>query len=312
MEKHKFRFGVTSTGAKTGEEWRRKAVRAEELGYSTFLVPDHFLEQIAAIPALAMAAAYTTKIRVGSIVCSNDFRHPMLLAKEAATIDMLSNGRFELGIGAGFLKAEYDAIGIPFDPPEKRVARLEEAVKAIKAYFQDEAVKFEGNHYQIQWEKGLERIPKAVQKPHPPIFIGGGGRRMLSIAAREADIIGLAVKVQANGSGPDPRDIAVSLTQKIAWIEEEAGARFENIEFNIQTWAVAITDDREQAAERLAQQFPLPVELLLNIPYVLIGTRDEIISQIEVHRSKLGISYFSVFERHMEEFAPVVSRLSGS
>lgn len=311
MEKHKFRFGVTSTGAKTGDEWKRKVVRAEELGYSTFLVPDHFLEQIATMPALAMAAAYTTKLRVGSIVCSNDFRHPMLLAKEAATIDMLSNGRFELGIGAGFLKAEYDVIGLPFDAPDKRVSRFEEAVKAIKAYFQDESLKFEGNHYRIQWEKGLERIPKAVQKPHPPIFIGGGGRRMLSIAAREADIIGLAIKVQANGSGPDPRDIAVSLAQKIAWIEEEAGERFENIELNIQTWAVAITDDREQAAERLAQQFPLPVKILLNIPYLLIGTEDEIISQIEGYRSKLGISYFSVFERHMEEFAPIVSRLSG-
>ncbi len=311
MEKHKFRFGVTSTGAKTGDEWKRKVVRAEELGYSTFLVPDHFLEQIATMPALAMAAAYTTKLRVGSIVCSNDFRHPMLLAKEAATIDMLSNGRFELGIGAGFLKAEYDVIGLPFDAPDKRVSRFEEAVKAIKAYFQDESLKFEGNHYRIQWEKGLERIPKAVQKPHPPIFIGGGGRRMLSIAAREADIIGLAIKVQANGSGPDPRDIAVSLAQKIAWIEEEAGERFENIELNIQTWVVAITDDREQAAERLAQQFPLPVKILLNIPYLLIGTEDEIISQIEGYRSKLGISYFSVFERHMEEFAPIVSRLSG-
>lgn len=311
MEKHKFRFGVTSTGAKTGDEWKRKVVRAEELGYSTFLVPDHFLEQIATMPALAMAAAYTTKLRVGSIVCSNDFRHPMLLAKEAATIDMLSNGRFELGIGAGFLKAEYDVIGLPFDAPDKRVSRFEEAVKAIKAYFQDESLKFEGNHYRIQWEKGFERIPKAVQKPHPPIFIGGGGRRMLSIAAREADIIGLAIKVQANGSGPDPRDIAVSLAQKIAWIEEEAGERFENIELNIQTWAVAITDDREQAAERLAQQFPLPVKILLNIPYLLIGTEDEIISQIEGYRSKLGISYFSVFERHMEEFAPIVSRLSG-
>lgn len=311
MKKHKFRFGVTSTGAKTGDEWKRKVVRAEELRYSTFLVPDHFLEQIATMPALAMAAAYTTKLRVGSIVCSNDFRHPMLLAKEAATIDMLSNGRFELGIGAGFLKAEYDVIGLPFDAPDKRVSRFEEAVKAIKAYFQDESLKFEGNHYRIQWEKGLERIPKAVQKPHPPIFIGGGGRRMLSIAAREADIIGLAIKVQANGSGPDPRDIAVSLAQKIAWIEEEAGERFENIELNIQTWAVAITDDREQAAERLAQQFPLPVKILLNIPYLLIGTEDEIISQIEGYRSKLGISYFSVFERHMEEFAPIVSRLSG-
>lgn len=311
MKKREFRFGVTSTGAKTGDEWKKKVVRAEELGYSILLVPDHFVGQIATMPALAMAAAYTSRIKVGSIVCSNDFRHPILLAKEAATIDMLSNGRFELGIGAGFLKIEYDAIGIPFDPPEKRVGRFEEAVKAIKNYFKNDSAEFKGNHYHIHGEKGLDRIPEPVQKPYPPLFIGGGGKRMLSIAAREADIIGLAGKVQANGSGPDPRDFAVSLAEKIAWVKEEAAERFENIEFNIQTWAVVVTNHREQAAAQLAKQFPLPVETLLNLPYLLIGTEDEIGYQLEEYRSKLGISYFSVFDRYMEEFAPIVSRFSG-
>ena len=311
MNKKKFRFGVTSTGATTGDEWKKKVVRAEELEYSTLLVPDHFVEQIATMPGLAMAAAFTSRIRVGSVVCSNDFRHPLLLAKEAATIDMLSNGRFELGIGAGWLKSEYDAIGIPFDPPKQRVGRFEEAVKVIKNYFQNGSVEFKGSHYHIHGGKGLDRIPEPVQKPYPPILIGGGGKRMLSIAAREADIIGLAVKVQANGSGPDPRDIAVSLAEKIAWVKEEAAERFENIEFNLQTWAVVVTNHREQAAAQLAKQFPLPVEILLNLPYLLIGTEDEIGSQLEECRSQLGISYFSVFDRHMEEFAPIVSRLSG-
>lgn len=223
---------------------------------------------------------------------------------------MLSNGRMELGIGAGWLKAEYDALGIPFDQPAIRVKRFEEAIKIIKSYFQDKIVTFDGNYYRINGEKGIDRIPETVQKPHPPIFIGAGGKQMLTIAAREADIIGLAIKVKEDGTGPDPRDIAITLEKKIAWVKDIAGARFDDIEFNIQTWAVVITDDRRQAATMLAKQFPLPVEMLLNIPYLLIGSEKEIISQIEQFREQLGITYYSIFERHMEDFAPIVSKLS--
>jgi len=311
MNKRKYRFGVTSTGASSDVEWRKKVEYIENLGYSTLLVPDHFIEQIATIPALAMAAAHTTTLRVGSLVCSNDFRHPVMLAKEAATLDMLSNGRFELGIGAGWLKAEYDAIGISFDPPSKRVSRFEEAVQVIKAYFQDDPIKYHGKYYDVQAGPGLDRTPKTVQKPYPPILIGAGGKRMLSIAAREADIIGLAIRVQTNGSGPDPGDIATTLTQKLEWIQAEAGDRFDDIEFNIQTWAVVITEDREQAATQLAKKFPLPIEILLNIPYLLIGTIEEIADQIKRYRAQYGISYFGVFEQYMKDFAPVVELLAG-
>jgi len=310
MNERKIRFGVTSTGASSAGEWKRKVEQVENLGYSTLLVPDHFVEQIATIPALAMAAAYTKTLRVGSLVCSNDFRHPIMLAKEAATLDMLSNGRFELGIGAGWLKAEYDAIGIPFDPPRKRVGRLEEAIQVIKTYFQNDPIKYDGKYYDVQEGWGLDRSPKSVQKPYPPILIGAGGKRMLSIAAREADIIGLTIKVQANGTGPDPSDIGTTLTQKLEWIQAEAGDRFGDIEFNIQTWAVAITEDREQAAAQLAKKFPLPVNILLNIPYLLIGTIEEIACQIKSYHAQYGISYFSVFDRHMEDFAPVVDLLA--
>jgi probable F420-dependent oxidoreductase len=311
MKKHKFRFGVTSYGASSALAWREKVERIEALGYTTVLVPDHFVEQIATIPALAMAAAYTKNLRVGSIVCSNDFRHPIMLAKEVATVDLLSNGRFELGIGAGWLKAEYDALGIPFDPPGKRVSRLEEAVKVIKAYFEDDEINFDGEYYQIRDGPGLDRTPRAVQLPRPPILIGAGGKRMLSMAAREADIIGITIKVQANGSGPDLRDIATTLTEKIEWIRAEADTRTDEIELNIQTWAVVITEDREQAAAQLAGKFPLPAEMLLNIPYLLIGTEEEIIDQIKNYQTRYGISYFSVFERHIEEFAPIVDVLAG-
>lgn len=311
MQNHTFRFGVTSTGASSAADWKELVTQVERLGYSTLLVPDHFIEQIATIPALAVAAAHTSTLRVGSIVCSNDFRHPILLAKEAATIDMLSNGRFELGIGAGWLKSEYDALGIPFDEPGTRVARLEEAIQIIKRYFSDDPVMCDGDYYQINGENGLERIPEPVQKPHPPILIGAGGKRMLQIAAREADIIGLAIKTSALGSGPDPSDIATTFNQKVAWIRKAAGERFDDIELHIQTWAVIITEDRERAAEMVGKQFPLPTDLILNIPYLLIGSVEEIVAQIENYRELYGISYYSVFERHLNEFAPVVAQLNG-
>jgi len=310
MQNRPFRFGVTSTGATSADAWKSKVERIEQLGYSTLFVPDHFIEQIATMPALAMAAAYTTSLRFAPLVCSNDFRHPILLAKEAATLDMLSNGRFELGLGAGWLKAEYDALGISFDSPGERVSRLEEAIQVIKAYFQDEPLQHQGQYYTLQTGRGLDRIPNPVQKPHPPLLIGAGGKRMLSIAARHADIIGLAVKVQSNGAGPDPRDIATTFAQKLAWIREEAGDRFEDIELNIQTWAVVITNDRQQAATRVAKQFPLPIEILLNTPYILIGTIEEIAEQIQRYREAYHLTYFTVFDRHMEDFAPVVDLLT--
>lgn len=310
MSKKQFRFGVTSIGAPTAKMWKEKVTRTEELGYSTLLIPDHFIEQIATIPALMSAASLTSSLRVGSIVCSNDFRHPILLAKEAATIDMLSGGRFELGIGAGWLKSEYDAIGIPFDTPGTRVARLEEAVQVIKSYFKGDQVIFEGKYYQINSEKGLESIPVPVQKPHPPILIGGGGKRILTLAAREADIIGLALRTSALGTGPDPADIATTINQKIEWIKQAAGNRYNDLEIHIQTWAVMITDDRESSAKLLGKQFPLPPEILLNLPYLLIGSADEIIEQIEKYRESYGISYYSIFEQYQEDFAPVVAYLS--
>jgi len=311
MAKNKFRFGLTSTGAGSADVWKEKVLKTEGLGFSTLLVPDHFIEQIATIPAMMSAAAYTSDLRVGSIVCNNDFRHPILLSKEAATIDMLSNGRVELGIGAGWLKSEYDALGLSFDSPGTRISRLEEAIQIFKAYFKDDPVKFEGMYYTINGEQGLEKIPEPVQKPHPPLLIGGGGKRILKLAAREADIIGIALKTSALGNGPDPQDIATTLQQKITWIRETAGDRFEELELHLQTWAVVITDDREGAAQILAKQFPLPPEMLLHLPYLLIGTVEEIVMQIERTRAMYGISYFSVFDRHIDEFAPVVAQLTG-
>jgi probable F420-dependent oxidoreductase len=311
MTKKPFRFGVATYGAETGAAWITKARKVEELGYSTLLVPDHFIEQIATIPALTAAALATTKLRVGSIVLCNDFRHPILMAKEAATIDFLSDGRFELGLGAGWMKAEYDATGIPFESPSIRVSRLEEAIKIIKGYWSDEPFTFSGRYYEVDETKGIEKIPRTVQRPYPPLLIGAGGRRMLSLAAREADIIGLTIRVRADGRGPDFNDIGVSLSQKVGWVKDVAGDRFEDIELNVLTWALVITDNREQAAAPLAKRFSLPEETVLSLPFLLIGSVDEIADDIESHREQYGISYYVIWDRDMEAFKPIVSRLKG-
>lgn len=311
MGKMPFRFGIASTGAGSGAEWTAKALRAEELGYSTLVVPDHFIEQISPMPALAAAAQATSSLRVGSIVFCNDFRHPMLLAKEAATIDFLSEGRFELGLGAGWMKAEYDAIGLPFDSPGVRVSRLEEAVRVIKGYWGDEPFRFSGKHYTVDESKGVEKIPQPVQRPHPPLLIGGGGRRMLTLAAQEADIVGLALRVRSDGKGPDISDLGVSLETKVDWIRSEAGERFDEIELNVLTWALSITDEPQSVAETLSKRFGVSPDTLLELPFLLVGSLDEIQERLVEHRERFGISYFMIWDRDMEAFAPIAKRLTG-
>src|SRR5438876_677403 len=198
-----FRFGVSVHGSKSRAEWIGIARQAEALGYSTLLIPDHLGDQLSPIPALVAAADATSTLRIGSLVFDNDFRHPVMLAKEAATLDVLSGGRFELGIGAGWLRSEYEQAGIPYDPPGVRVGRMEEALQIIKGLFADRPVTFSGTYYKVS---ALEGQPKPVQRPHPPILIGGGGKRILSIAAREATIVGFLPIVRPDGSGPDLTD----------------------------------------------------------------------------------------------------------
>jgi len=226
-----FRFGVSVHGTKSGTEWRGIARQAEALGYSTLLLPDHLGDQLSPIPALVAAADATSTLRVGSLVFDNDFRHPALLAKEAATLDVLSGGRLELGIGAGWMKPEYDQAGIPFDRASERIGRMEEGVQIIKGLFADGPVDFAGHYYTIT---GLEGFPKPVQRPHPPLHIGGGGQRLLSLAAREADIVGFLPRARRDGMGQDVTDATPeALEQKIAWVREAAGARFDELELGV-------------------------------------------------------------------------------
>ncbi|MCB0029551.1 MAG: TIGR03621 family F420-dependent LLM class oxidoreductase [Anaerolineales bacterium] len=303
-----FRFGVTCDRPVSASQWRDTARQAEALGYDVLLMPDHFVGQMATLPALAFAAAHTTTLRVGSLVCNNDFRHPLLLAKEAATLDLLSAGRFELGLGAGWLKSEYDAIQLPFDPPAVRVTRLAEAIQMLKAYFQGEPM-YAGDFYRMNSQAGLDHLPRPVQQPQPPLLIGAGGRRMLTLAARQADIVSLAVKVKADGSGPDPADLAVTPAEKAAWVRHAAGERAANIKFHIQTWAVAVTTDRQAAAEAVAAQLGVPAPFLLDTPYVMLGTVNEIAAQLARYREQFGLTYISVFARDMAAIAPVIAQL---
>src|SRR5215469_12540799 len=272
-----FRFGVSVHGSKSRAEWRDIARQAESFGYSTLLLPDHLGDQLSPIPALVAAADATSVLRIGSLVFDNDFRHPVMLAKEAATLDVLSGGRLELGVGAGWLKPEYERAGIPFERASVRIARMEEAIRIVKGLFADEPVDFAGQHYTIT---GLEGFPKPVQRPHPPLHIGGGGQRLLSIAAREADIVGFIPRARADGQGQDMADATPeALEQKIAWVREAAGARFADLELSLLVAQVFTTEDREQAAQliatTLAAGLDVSTDQILRAPYLLIGTIDQ-------------------------------------
>ena len=305
-----FRFGVTAPTPSAGTDWVERARRVEQLGYSILVVPDHFRDHLAPVPALTAAALATTRLRVGSLVFSNDFRHPAVLAKEAATIDVLSGGRFELGLGGGWLRAEYDQTGIPFEAPGTRIERLEEAVTIIKGLLAGERVTFAGRHYTIA---DLEGRPTPVQRPHPPIAIGGGGRRTLTLAAREASIVGLVPRARRDGSGLDMTDLSDTATrEKLEWVRSAAGDRFDSLEIHALIQAVAVGERRTAAADQLASRFKVARDVVLETPYVLLGTIEEICETLWERRERYGISYLTVFERDMEVFAPVVARLAGT
>jgi probable F420-dependent oxidoreductase len=308
--KKPFRFGVTQSRATSGQDWRDSARRIEALGYSTLTIADHFPERLAIVPALMAAADATERLRVASWVFCNDFRHPVVLYKEAATIDLLSDGRLELGIGAGWLKDEYDAAGIPFDPPGVRVSRMFEAVRILKGLAGDEPFDFEGDHYRIT---GMEGAPKPAQKPLPPLSIGGGGKRVLSFAAREADIVSVVAKALPQG-GLDGQDLTLEATRrKVGWIREAAGER--DPELNILVYTFEVTDDREGTARRYAETLELSPEDVLASPHVLIGTVDQMVEDLVRRRQELGISYIVLntnVREHTEQFAPVVAELSGT
>lgn len=289
-----FRFGVVSGGLLLPEKWTNLARQAEDLGYASLLMPDRpSMGGLALFSALAFAAAHTTSLRIGSYVFCNDYRHPAMLAKEVATLDQLSGGRFELGIGAGVSAYDYQQMGMPFDSAGTRVGRLEEAITIIKQFFTKDEVNFSGKYYTIS---GMKALPKAVQKPHPPIFVGSGGKRMLSMAAREVNIIGPALKM--GPQGVDPAD--ATMEEKIAWIRAAAGERFAELELVQVAYGISITDNSAKAVP--PGGFPLAMRDM---------STEQAVEHLLEQREHYGFSYIQVFDGQIENFAPIVARLNG-
>jgi probable F420-dependent oxidoreductase len=303
-----FRFGVQSRSAGPRGPWLETVRRVEALGYDALSWPDHFVRGFEPVAAMAAAAMVTERLRLSGFVFDNDFRHPVVLAMSAGSIDILSDGRLELGIGAGWLKEEYDLSGIPFDAASVRIARLEEAVHLLKMLLSGERTTFAGEFYQVD---GLQIPPAPVQKPHPPLVIGGGSKKILSLAAREADIVGITTRALPDGA-KDAADMTAAATQrKIDWVREAAGERFTQIELNTICPTVEITNDRRAAAARIAAALPVSAEEVLDSPAVLLGTVDEIVESLQERRERFGFSYIVILEPVMEIFAPVVERLAG-
>ncbi len=307
-----FRFGVSVRSAQSRAEWVEKARKVEELGYSTLTVPDHLTDLMAPMPALASAAAATKHLRVGTYVLNNDLRHPVLVAREAATVDFLTDGRFQLGLGAGSIQSEYDEAGLAFDTGRERVDRLAEAVTVIKGLLKGEQVTFAGRHFRVT---GHTIAPLPVQKPHPPILIGGNGRRLLALAAREADIVGFSgITFRRGGAAPpDLSGWRVSgVDERVQLVREAAGDRYPRLELNALVQRVVVTDDRRRAAEELTSRWAqLTADEFLASPYVLVGTVSQMTDDLLERRERWGISYYVVHQPYLEAFAPVVARLAG-
>ena len=306
----KFRFGIQLHTATSGAEWAALARKAEDLGYSTLFMPDHFGEQLAPVPALMAAADATTTLNVGALVFDNDYKHPLVLAKEIATMDILSGGRVELGLGAGWMATDYEQSGIPYDRPGVRVDRMVEGIAVMKGLFAEGAFDYQGEHYTIT---GMNGLPKPLTKPHPPILIGGGGKRVLGIAAREADIVGINPNMQAGEVGPDAAAdaVAASADKKIGWVKEAAGDRFDDLELNCLTFMTVVTDDRDGFAAKVAPVFGIPPEEVRDVPHAFIGTVDQICDDLEQRRERWGFSYFVVQSDGLDALAPVVARMTG-
>ncbi len=309
-----FRFAVQLSKAAepSARAWAEQARRAEDLGYSALLMPDHFGDQLSPVPALAAAAAATERLRIGALVFDNDYRHPLILAKEAATLDVLSDGRLELGLGAGWMKSDYEQSGIGYDPPAVRVDRFEEAVGVIKGLLETQGpFSFAGKHYSVTEHTAT---PRPVQQPRPPILIGGGGKRVLSIAANHAEIVGINVNLRSGEVGADAASDATpeATRRKVAWVREAAGARFETIELNTLIGFVHVTDRPSDVLGPMAETFGIDAADAGHVPLALVGTLEAMAEELEWRREQYCLSYFAIEAEAWEVFAPVVARLAGT
>lgn len=310
-----FRFLADARRLASARELTETARKAESIGIDTLVVPDHLIPQLAPVPAMAVIAAVSDRLRIGAFVLNNDLRHPAVLGQDLASLDVLSEGRLDVAIGAGWNRPEYEAIGLDFDPTPIRQARLAEAVAVLKGCFAEGPFSFAGKHYTIT---AYDAQPKPVQRPHPPFMIGGGGRKTLTLAGREAQVVGLAPRILPNGAG-DPGSVTVAATaEKIEWVRDAAGDRFDDLELNVypSMTAISVTDQPRQEAEELADALHarsgvrVSAEDLLDSPHIFIGSVESFVEKFRRLRAELGISSFMVGE--VDELVPIVERLAGT
>ncbi|MGI6873431.1 MULTISPECIES: TIGR03621 family F420-dependent LLM class oxidoreductase [Amycolatopsis] len=305
MARHPFRFGVVVRKAGSGRAWAERARLVEDLGFSTLLVPDHFLgPRFAPIAAMTAAATATTTLRVGTLVFANDYRHPVVLGKELATLDVLSDGRLDVGLGTGWMRADYDGAGLPFDPPKERFERFTEALEVLRGVWSEGAFSFAGKHYRIT---DLVQEPKPVQKPFPKLMLPGGGPKMLRLAGRYADYVNLTLRVKADGTAPDETDGGLeAFLQKVEHIRQGAGDRFDQIEIGTSVQQVGEPSDKENwSAVNLSRQD--------STPQVLLGDTAQMADKLRYWRDEHGLSYFVLHnDKDLDAFAPVVKELAGT
>ncbi len=320
-----FRFGVQGAGLFDRAGWLNLARHAEASGFSVLTVPDHFDEQLAPIAALMAAGSVTSTLRLGQVVLDNDYRHPVVLAKELATIDLLTDGRLEIGLGAGWLETDYDRAGMTYDPAPTRVDRFIEGVAVIRGLMSPGPFSFEGRHYRIE---RLDGTPKPAQA-RPPLLIGGGGRRMLTFAAREADIVGIngtmntgvrTSRTAADGPVPPVPPIghgalttisATAVDDKVAIVREAAGERFPHVELSVRAFLTSVTDDRTGALAAMSDRLGVSQEFLEQTPFALVGPPSKIVEDLLERRQRWGLSYIVVGPAEVESFVPVIEQLAG-
>ena len=309
-----FRFGLQTHGPIEGMSWTDTAKFAEQQGYSSLLVPDHFHGQYGPMTALAAAAAVTTELKVGALVFGNDYRHPIMLAKEMATLDHIAEGRVEFGIGAGWMRTDYDQTGMTYDRPGLRIERMVESLQIIKRCWQEGSFDFAGEHYQID---GFDGLPLPYTPGGPPVIIGGGGPRMLGVAAEHADIVAITANLRAGEVGADA--ISDSMPEaydaKLARVGEVLGDRLDDTEINSLAMNTTITDDRDGALEFFAGMFGAPKEHVAQTPALIVGSVDEIVETLQERRNRWGFNYVVVQQnggQGLERFNEVISTLAGS
>jgi probable F420-dependent oxidoreductase len=305
-----FRFGIQASKAGSRKEWVELAKATEDHGFSTLTMPDHFTDQLAPVPALMSAADATKNLRMGALVWDNDYKHPVVLAKELATMDLLSDGRLEIGIGAGWMATDYEQSGMVYDKPGVRIDRFLEGLEIIKRAMTGEKFSFTGAHYKIT---DYVSAPLPVQRPCPPILIGGGGPRVLKLAAQLADIVGInpSMKDGVVNAETITHMTADAVAEKIKIVENTAGTRMQNIELNIRAFLVNICDSADEAINGTANMFKVAPEMIANSPFALMGPPAKIAEDLLARRERWGLSYIIVGGEDVNSFAPVIKILAG-